>query len=90
MTGARIYFGEIVDVQGTTPGPAPTYIVKWQEGIDTKQLEGVRPAFWTWDSLGVDEDGAKTVANRTTVLVIHQANTYAFHFVPAPLVGPCT
>ena len=86
---AQIYIGEVVDVEGLTPGPAPTYIVRWLEPSGFKNLNGVRPAQWKWDDMGVDEDGVKTVANHTGVIVVKQADTYAFLFVPAPLVGDC-
>lgn len=86
---AAIYIGEVVDVEGVTPGPAPLYVVRWEEPSGFKTLNGVRPAFWKWDDLGVDEDGIKTVGNHTAVVVFRQAETYAFMFTPAPLVGEC-
>lgn len=87
---AKIYMGEVVSVEGTTPGPAPTYTVRWLEPSGFKTLSGVRPSYWKWDALNVDEDGAKTVGDHTAVIVFHQAETYAFLFFPAPLVGECT
>ena len=87
------YAGTLIDYEGQSPGPDPTYIVDVRMPDGVKRFQHVRPAYWRWDDLGVDEDAAKTISTataRSTTIVcyVHRDKLIAI-FATAPAVGAC-
>ena len=84
--------GLVKSVQGTTPGPAPTYTIQVHEpGRRVPQsIPGVRPQTFWWEGLAaaVDEDAARMV--NKVVTCYYMDRRLIADFVPPPLVGPCT
>ena len=90
------FVGTLIGYTGVSPGPAPKYTVVVNEPDGDKTYENVRPAFWNWDSMGVDEDAARTVLSSgemgtsTTIICFKHHDRLIALFIPAPFVQECS